>query len=109
MGDLVDRARQAVEHGEGHDHQGSPSRRDLAEVVMPEARCGKRQDRNRQQDADEREHPGEAEMTPVDCRCLRAGGKNGHCPAEGEHEREDEHRGGSERCELSGHDRGHTM
>ena len=85
-------------------------------MVMPEMRRGERQNRNRQQNADEGQPPDETEMAAVDRRRIGAGGEGGHGRAQAEHEAEHEgecedgHRGGSARCELlSGQGRDHTM
>ena len=73
--DFVDGRRHAMDDAEGHDDQQRPDCRDLAEMVMPEVWHRERHDGDRQQDAGKRRDPQQAELAPVDCRCVGAGCK----------------------------------
>jgi hypothetical protein len=55
----------------GHDERQRPEGGDLAEVVVPEIRCPKRQDGNRQQQAGERNDPERSELPAIDMLSAR--------------------------------------
>ena len=86
--DLVDRGRDTVNQRERDDDQRRPDGGDLAEMVMPEGRRGERHDRDRQQDAGERDHPEEAEMASVDRRGIGSGRQCRQREGEGEQARQ---------------------
>ncbi|ABA49884.1 hypothetical protein BURPS1710b_2927 [Burkholderia pseudomallei 1710b] len=66
----AERGAEAERRGERHQERNRPRRRDLAEMVMPEHRRDQRKDRDRQQDAGERNRPERGKRGTVE-RCGR--------------------------------------
>ena len=73
MGESMDRRRRPEGERHGNEHQQAPQGGDLALMMLPDMRRQKREQGDRQKDADEGQGPGDAEARPVELRregCL---------------------------------------